>query len=264
MKRILNLFTPNKAVPKKDIIFMICGQVMMLVFLWHYLSNPLLPKPLDILEAGKNLIVTGGLLNELYVSTKLCFEALLLSMVICAFLAYLTVLPFFKPAGFAMRMMRFLPMVGLSFVFTLMTATGYGLKISLLVFGMSVFILESMLSVVHSVTDVEYNHARTIYGGNEWRVIWERVILGKAHEMLHAVKQNFAISWTMLTFAEGLVRADGGVGAMLLNENKHMQLSSLFAVQLSLFFVGILIDYLFGVVRNFAFPYADLLTTSKK
>jgi NitT/TauT family transport system permease protein len=264
MKRVLNLFTPNKTIPKKDIVFMIAGQIVMLVFLWHYLSTPLLPKPMEILSAWKDLVVSGGLLNEMYISTKLCFHALFISIITCAILAYSTVLPFFKPAGFMMRMMRFLPMIGLSFVFTLMTSSGYSLKVSLLVFGMSVFILESMLAVVHSVTDVEYNHARTIHGGNEWKVVWERVIRGKAHEMLFAVKQNFAISWTMLTFAEGLVRADGGVGTMLLNENKHFQLASLFAVQFSLFILGIGIDYLFGVLRNFLFPYADLLNTSKR
>jgi NitT/TauT family transport system permease protein len=217
---------------------------------------------MEILGAWKNLASTGGLIQELYVSTKLCVHALLISIISCAVLSYLTVLPFFKPAGFSMRMMRFLPMVGLSFVFTLMSANGYDLKIKLLVFGMSVFILDSMVGVVQGVTDNEYNHARTIFG-NEWRVVWERVVLGKAHQMLNAVKQNFAIAWTMLTFAEGLVRSDGGVGAMMLNENKHLQLDSVFAIQLSLFLIGILIDYLFGVIRNFCFPYADLATQKR-
>jgi len=81
--------------------------------------------------------------------------------------------------------------------------------------------------------------------------------------ILNAVKQNFAIAWTMLTFAEGLVRSDGGVGALMLNENKHLQLDSVFAILMSLFFVGILIDYLFGVVRNLLFPYADLSTNKR-
>ena len=153
-------------------------------------------------------------------------------------------------------------MAGLSFVFTLMSTDGYDLKIKLLVFGMSVFIVDSMIGVVQSVTDNEYNHARTIFG-SEWKVVYERVILGKAHMILNAVKQNFAIAWTMLTFAEGLVRSDGGVGALMLNENKHLQLDSVFAILMSLFFVGILIDYLFGVVRNILFPYADLSTNKR-
>jgi NitT/TauT family transport system permease protein len=262
MKKILDLFTPNKTIDKKSISIMLAGQITIVLLLWCYSTNALIPKPLDILSAWKHLAVSGGLIQDLYISTKLCFHAILISVIVSAILAYLTVLPFFKPAGFVMEKMRFLPMVGLSFVFTIMSANGYDLKIRLLVFGMSVFILNSMIGVVQSVTSNEYNHARTIFG-NEWKVVWERVILGKAHQMMNAVKQNFAIAWTMLTFAEGLVRSDGGVGALMLNENKHLQLDSVFAIQMSLFFLGILIDYLFGVVRNMCFPYADLATQKR-
>jgi len=262
MKKIIDLFTPNKAIDKKSISIMLAGQIAVVLLLWCYSTAALIPKPLDILSAWKNLATNGGLIQDLYISTKLCFHAIFISVIVSAVLAYLTVLPFFRPAGFVMEKMRFLPMVGLSFVFTLMSASGYDLKIKLLVFGMSVFILNSMIGVVKSVTDNEYNHARTIFG-NEWKVVWERVILGKAHQMMNAVKQNFAIAWTMLTFAEGLVRSDGGVGALMLNENKHLQLDSVFAIQMSLFFLGILIDYLFGVIRNMCFPYADLATQKR-
>lgn len=262
MKKIINLFTPNKVIDKTSISIMLVGQIIVVLLLWNYSTSPLIPKPLDILKEWKELAVSGGLIQDLFTSTKLCFHAIFISVIVSAILAYLTVLPFFKPAGFVMEKMRFLPMVGLSFVFTLMSATGYDLKIKLLVFGMSVFILNSMIGVVKSVTDNEYNHARTIFG-NEWRVVWERVILGKAHQMMNAVKQNFAIAWTMLTFAEGLVRSDGGVGALMLNENKHLQLDSVFAIQMSLFFLGIIIDYLFGVLRNLCFPYADLATKKR-
>ena len=262
MKKILDLFSPNKAIDKRSMTTMVVGQIIVVLLLWNYSTSPLIPKPLDILSAWKHMASTGGLIQDLYISTKLCFHALFISIVSSAIIAYLTVLPFFKPAGFVMRKMRFLPMIGLSFVFTLMSANGYDLKIKLLVFGISVFILDSMIGVVQSVTDNEYNHARTIFG-NEWKVVLERVILGKAHMMWNAVKQNFAIAWTMLTFAEGLVRSDGGVGALMLNENKHLQLDSVFAIQMSLFVLGILIDYLFGVIRNMCFPYADLATQKR-
>jgi len=262
MKKTLDLFYPNRAIDKRSMVTMIVGQIIFILLLWNYSTSPLIPKPMDILSSWKQMAATGGLIQDLYISTKLCLHALLISVIVSAMIAYLTILPFFKPYGFVMRKMRFLPMVGLSFVFTLMSANGYDLKIRLLVFGISVFIVDSMIGVVQSVTDNEYNHARTIFG-NEWKVVWERVILGKAHQMLNAVKQNFAIAWTMLTFAEGLVRSDGGIGALMLNENKHLQLDSVFAIQMSLFFLGILIDYLFGVLRNLLCPYADLATQKR-
>lgn len=262
MKRILDLFTPNKAIDKATFLTMLSGQILIAILIWIYATPELIPKPIGILIAWKNLAISGGLIQDLYASTALCFHALFISAIISVIISYCTLLPFFKPMGFIASKARFLPMVGLSFVFTLMSTSGYDLKIKLLVFGMSVFIVESMISVVQSVTSNEYNHARTIFG-NEWKVVLERVVFGKAHMMLNAIKQNFAIMWTMLTFAEGLVRSDGGVGAMMLNENKHLQLDSVFAIQMSLFFTGILIDYLFGVIRNICFPYADLATQKR-
>lgn len=257
MKKIIDLFTPNKKIDKSTLLMMTVGQILFVLFVWVFLTPTLIPRPLDILKAWGNLASTGGLIQDLYISLKLCFHALLIAVLVSITIAYSTLLPFFKPMGFVASKARFLPMVGLSFVFTLLSATGYDLKIKLLVFGMSVFIVESMIKIIQSVTDNEYNHARTIFG-SEWKVVYERVILGKAHEMLSAIKQNFAIVWVMLTFAEGLVRSDGGVGAMMLNENKHLQLDSVFAIQMTLFFVGILIDYLFGLLRSTLFPYADL------
>ena len=259
MKKILDLFTPNKTIDKRTIFAMSIAQIAFILIYWIEFTPTLVPKPVAIFEAWKELASTRGLIQDLYASTKLCFNAIFISILVSVTMAYLTILPFFKPAGFVMRKLRFIPIAGLSFVFTLASATGYDLKIKLLVFGMSVFMVDSMISVVQGVTNNEYNHARTIFG-SEWKVVWERVVLGRVHLILTAIKQNFAIAWAMLTFVEGLVRSDGGVGVLMLNENKHLQLDGVFAILLSLFFVGILIDYLFGVLRNLTCPYADLAT----
>lgn len=262
MKQIFELFLPNKTISKRNFIIMVISQIIIALLYWCYFTPDLIPKPIGILHAWVELARSGGLIQETWISISLCFHALLISVLVSTIMAYSTVITFFKPIAFLMRVSRFLPMVGLSFVFTLMSTNGYDLKIKLLVFGMSVFIVESMITVVQSVNNNQYNHARTIFG-NEWRVVFERVILGKAHEMISAIKQNFAIVWTMLTFAEGLVRSDGGIGAMMLNENKHLQLDSVFAIQTQLFCIGILIDYLFGALRNILCPYAKLQTQNK-
>lgn len=234
-------------------------QLILILWYWIYMSTPLIPRPGEILTAWVDMVRTQGLLQDLFTSAALCFHALGLSVLISALLAYSSSLTFFKPLAFLSEKTRFLPMIGLSFIFTLMSTTGHDLKIKLLIFGMTSFIVNSMVNVVNSVTKVEYNHAGTIFG-SEWRIFYERVVLGKAHEMWNAVKTNFAIVWTMLTFVEGLVRSEGGIGVMMLNASKHLKLDGLFAAQLSLFVFGILIDYLFGVLYNIFFPYGNLQT----
>ena len=51
----------------------------------------------------------------------------------------------------------------------------------------------------------------------------------------------------MLTMVEGISRSEGGVGAMLLNQEKHFHLAEVFAIQLMILAVGLLQDFGIGV-----------------
>jgi len=77
------------------------------------------------------------------------------------------------------------------------------------------------------------------------------------------LRQNAAIGWMMLTMVEGIVRSEGGVGAMLLGESKHFLLSEVFAIQAVILIVGLLQDYAIGAVRRIVCPYADLTLERK-
>lgn len=241
---------------------MIGVQLIIAIYFWITTSSGLIPKPAGILIALKELFTHQGLMQEMYTSTKMCLHAMLLTVIISLFVSYATVMPFFRPLAFAITKFRFLTLVGLSFVFTLMTSSGYDLKISLLTFGMTVFFVTSLVQVVKNTTKNEYNHARTL-GKTEWYVVWEVVILGKIDQVFDICKQNFAIAWMMVTMVEGISRADGGVGTMLLNQNKHLNLDAVFAIQLMVLSIGISLDYLFGVIKGLVCPYA-ILTVEQK
>lgn len=261
MKKILDLFSPNKRINKKTVLILVCVQIVAALFMWTTMSSPLIPRPGEIMTALKTLLTSEGLAQDLYMSTKMCLHAMLLTILISLAISYATVMPFFRPFAFLVTKLRFLTLVGLSFVFTLMTS-GYNLKVSLLVFGMTVFFVTSLVQVVQGVTKNEYNHARTL-GMNEWQVVWQVVIRGKIDQVFEIIRQNFAIAWMMVTMVEGIVRSDGGVGTMLLNQNKHLHLDAVFAIQLMVVLVGITQDYLFGVIKKIVCPYASITVEQK-
>jgi len=66
------------------------------------------------------------------------------------------------------------------------------------------------------------------------------------------------MGWMMLTMVEGISRSEGGIGALLLNQNKHFHLEAVFAIQLSILIIGLFQDYMLGVAKKFICPYADL------
>ena len=201
--------------------------------------------------------MTQGLGQELMTSIRLNVEALAWSTVISLGLAYLSVVPVFRPLVAAVSKGRFLSIVGFTFIFTLIFGGGHPLKTSLLVFAVTVFYVTSMAAVIAAIPKGDFDHARTLRMG-EWRVVWEVVILGTADKAFEVLRQNAAMGWMMLTMVEGIVRSEGGVGAMLLGESKHFLLPEVFAIQLVILIVGLLQDYFIGLARRLACPYADI------
>jgi NitT/TauT family transport system permease protein len=190
-------------------------------------------------------------------SFKLNLEALGLSTIISLGLAYLTVLPVFRPLVAGIARGRFLSLTGFSVLFMVVTGGGHALKLSLMVFGVTVFYVTSVASVIAAIPRAEFDYARTLRM-SEWRVVWEVVILGTADKAFEVLRQNAAIGWLMLTLVEGIVRSEGGLGAALLAQQKQFQIANVFAIQLLILIVGLTQDWTIGALRRLCCPYADL------
>ncbi len=251
------MFAPNRVVSKNTLRIIITFEVAVLLIVWATSTYTFLPKPPDVYRAFLDLWAHEGLGQELITSFLLNVQAMALATVLSLGLAYLTVVPALRPIILAISKGRFLGMVGLTFFFTLLFGSGHHLKVSLLVFGVSVFFVTTMVDVVAQIPKEKFDLARTLRMG-EWRVVWEVVVLGRADAAFDAMRQNAAMGWMMLTMVEGISRSEGGIGALLLNQNKHFRLEAVLAIQISILILGLFQDYVLGVAKKFLFPYADL------
>lgn len=254
--RVLEAFHPNRAVTPRALRLIAVMWAATSVAFWALIPSVLIPSPMDVLRAFQT-VWADGLLHELVISFTVYAEALAITAAASLVAAYLTVVPAIRPPAAFIAKSRFLGIAGLTFILTLYLGGGHRLKIALLVFGMSVFTLEAMARVVASIPREKFDHARTLRM-SEWRVVWEVVILGKADVAIDILRQNAAMGWMMLPMVEGIVRSEGGVGAMLLAQSKHFHLAEVFAVQVAILLVGLAQDYVIGLVREFVCPYADL------
>ena len=257
MNKVLSAFVPNRAISRNTLRLIVAFQVAIVLLIWINSPFRVLPQPMEVVRAFQGLWFEQGLGRELWTSFSMNLEALGLTILLSLALSYLAVVPAFRPVASAVSKGRFLGLIGLTFVFTLMVGGGRPLKVSLLVFGMTVFFVTSMAAEVLSIPKEKFDHARTLRM-NEWRVVWEVVILGTADRAFEVLRQNAAIGWMMLTMVEGISRSEGGVGAMLLNQNKHFHIAEVFAIQITILLVGLFQDYGIGVARRLFLPYADL------
>lgn len=256
-------FLPNRHLSAPSMRMLMVAEGVLALGLWAASPFEVLPRPLEVFQALGELWAHQGLGPELLTSFGLNLEALALTAAISLLLSYATVMPAFRPLAQGVAKGRFLGLTGLSLVFLLLFGGGHNLKVALLTFGMTVFFVTSMTAVVAEIPKSALDHARTLRM-SEWRVVWEVVVIGTLDKALEVFRQNAAIGWMMLTMVEGISRSEGGVGAMLLNQNKHFHLAEVFAIQLLILLVGMLQDYGIGVFRALVCPYADLTLEQRK
>lgn len=261
MSELVRAFSPNKVLSRKSEITLITVQAVAFCFLWWFSPFVFLPTPVETASAWSELWFQG-LGSELITSFYLNLEAIVFALSISLVLAYSTVVPVFRPIVTFLSKLRFLSLVGLTFFFTLATKNGHELKLYLLVFSMSVFFITSMADVLDSIPKVQFDLARTLRM-SEWRVVWEVVVLGQADKVFDVLRQNAAIAWSYLTMVEGMSREGGGIGGMLIDQNRHFHLSSVLAIQGTVLILGLGQDYAIGLMKEFFCPYASLTTERK-
>jgi NitT/TauT family transport system permease protein len=257
MNTLTGVFSPNRAVSKDTARLIIGTQVCLLLVFWFLSPRGLMPKPGEVWESFSDLF-HNGMVSELMTSFFLNVQAMIVASIVSLGLAYSTVFPFMRPIVTGISKLRFLSLAGLTLLFTVMTTSGHQLKLSLMVYSVSVFFVTSMVDVILSIPKEKFDLARTLRMG-EYQVIWEAIILGRIDVAFDVLRQNAAIGWMMLTMIEGMVRSEGGIGTVLLNQSKHFDLAAIMAIQISILGLGLFQDYMIGVFKNIACPYSSLI-----
>lgn len=251
--------TMSNATLSRLTTYMVFIQIVFAVALWSMAPASLLPKPWEIWDAWIKLM-SEGFLIDIGTSLLLTVEAIIITVIISLGLAYLSVVPKFshyvRPTVILVTKLRFNSLVGLSFALMLIFK-GHELKLWLLVFGMAVWLVTSMLAVIKDIPKEEYDLARTL-GMSEWQVWKEVVMRGTADQALEVIRQNVAMGWMMLTMVEGLVHSEGGMGVMLIDNNKYLHLDAVFAIQITVVIIGVALDLFLEFFKNFVCPYSKL------
>lgn len=255
MKKILQqIFEPFGKVDYKIFSIMTIIQIVIVLFILQIFHSPIVPSPIDIFKALIVLLQSSEFYNDLFSSFIFTIEAMLLSIVITMIVVYLSTIPFFKPLASFVSKCRYLTLTGLVVLFTFFTNNVGQLKMSLLIFGIVPFFTTSFLSIIASIPKQEIDKCY-INRMTAWGTLFEVVIKGKLDLLFEVMRQNFAISWMMITTVEAYDMSGGGIGVMLLKSNKHLELSPIFAMLFVVLLIGIVFDWGLKKARFMLFEY---------
>jgi len=254
---IKNALLPNRQVDRRVALALVAFWIAIAFLLWLAVPFATLPKPGEVWSALGSMWWQHGMGPELFTTLGLIADALLRTVIISLILSYATVIAALRPVVEAVSKLRFLGLTGLVVPFTLFFGGGHDLKVAMLTFGMTTFFVTSMAQVVMDIPREQFDHMRVL-GAGELRILWEVVIRGTLDRALEIMRQNLAIGWALITMVEGISRAEGGLGALILNQNKHFRLAEVYAILLVILVVGLVLDYAIGLVGRVICPYAEL------
>lgn len=254
---VKNVFLPLSSISKQAVLFLVLAEAIVALLAWHFTGNGLIPSPFRVMDALLKLLSNAEFYDELFKSIGLSFKGMGISLVVAVLISYLSLVPFFNPIAKFVIKCRYLTLTGLIFLFTLLTQDGGQLRISLLLFGIVPFFVTSLMSIIDTINVQEYDLCKTLRMNN-WQTLWEVVIVGRLDQVIEVMRQNFAISWMMITMVEGYSMSEGGLGTMLIKSNKYLDLSTVFAILVVIFLIGIFFDFTLGQLRFWLFPYTKL------
>lgn len=257
MDKVWRVFYPNEEVGPLARRLLTLLVLVFLMFNWLFMASPIIPRPLEVTQAFGDMWMNDGLGQELITSFWTFAQAIFLASVISMAFAYSGRLPVVRPFVTFVTTLRYLGMVGLPFLFTMMFGGGHRLKLALLVFAVMVFLTTSINDIVNDVKDDRYDYARTLRM-NEWQVTWEVVVLGTFDKVIDAIRQNAGIGWMMLPMVEGIVKSEGGIGTMIIAENKHFNIPQVIAIMISVMALGLTQDNVIVLIKRLVTPYAFL------
>lgn len=253
MRALKAAFTPNATISSGLARVILVLTATVIVSWWSFGMPAVIPTPLQMLGTIGKMMDEKQLLQNVVSSLLLSVEAIAIATILSLLLAYASSLAAFKPVIKLVTLMRFLSLVGFSFIFTTI-ASGHALKLWMLTFSMTTYFATSTVAVINEIAPEKWDDARA-QRMKPFRALLEVGILGTIDKMFEVLRQNAAIAWMMLTFVEGIVRSEGGIGSLLLVQDKFGKMEEIFMLQTIVMSIGLSMEFSIVWLKNVACPW---------
>lgn len=216
---------------------------------------PILPTPLQVVQAFPDLIQEEGLIPNTLLSIWRNLQGYFWAVLICIPIGFVIGLyPLFRGLfGKQVDALRYLPLTALVGLFITWFGIEERMKIAFLSFGIIVYLLPVVIQRIFEVKDVYLKMAFTL-GATDWQTIKTVYLPSVMSKLIDDIRVLTAISWTYIIIAE-LLNKDGGIGALIYTAGRRGQVPDVFAVLIVIILIGFLQDRVFVYLDKRLFPH---------
>jgi NitT/TauT family transport system permease protein len=148
---------------------------------------------------------------------------------------------------------RYLPAPAFIPVLLMWLGTGEGPKIALLFIGVVFFLITLVMDYTRQVR-IELIETSLTLGASQKRVLWNVIVPAVMPNVVVAMRQMLAVSWTYLVIAE-IVASTTGIGAMMMRARRFLHTDEIMAGIVVIGILGLLFDLLFRWLHRLLFGY---------
>jgi len=222
-----------------------------------WVSELLVPGPQKVVVALYNLIAERNFLGDVGISIYRIIASFIAACVIAVPLGILmgsfrSIEAFFNPFVSAWR---YLPAPSFIPILLMWFGTGEAPKLALLFIGVVWFLTTIVMDHTKNVRTELIETALTL-GGNRKQILWTVMIPAVMPDVMTAMRQMLAMSWTYLVIAE-IVASTNGIGAMMMRAKRFLHTDEILAGIFVIGVLGLAFDYLFKIAHRKLFPYLE-------
>jgi len=221
------------------------------------MNSILLPGPFTVISSFVGLFTEKDYLVDIGTSLYRVLGSFALACLVAIPLGILMgtfrrVEAFFNPLVSAFRYLpapSFIPLLLMWF------GVGEGQKLALLFLGVVWFLITLIMDHAKSVPSDFINTALTL-GGNRIQILRTVIVPALLPNILTAMRQMLAVSWTYLVIAE-IVAADSGIGAMMMRAKRFVHIDEIMAGIITIGILGLFLDLLLRKAHRAFFHYLE-------
>ena len=131
--------------------------------------------------------------------------------------------------------------------------TGEEPKLALLFLGVVFFLITLIMDHTQQVRGELIDTAMTL-GADRRQILWTVVVPAVMPNIVVAMRQMLAVSWTYLVIAE-IVAQTTGIGAMMMRARRFLHTDEIMSGIIVIGILGVLFDFLFRLAHRLLFPY---------
>ncbi|MBO6814975.1 MAG: ABC transporter permease [Rhizobiaceae bacterium] len=148
---------------------------------------------------------------------------------------------------------RYLPAPSFIPILLMWFGTGETPKLALLVIGVIFFLITLIMDHTKQVRKELIETGLTL-GGDRWTIVRTIILPSVMPNILTAMRQMLAVTWTYLVIAE-IVASTTGIGAMMMRARRFLHTDEIMAGIIVIGALGLTFDILFRKLHRWLFPY---------